>query len=73
MDTLTLILIFFALCGIGILLSLAAPASRQGNLLAWLGGLAAIALVLAGANVLLAGKTFSEPLWTLPDWPQRSH
>ena len=66
MDTLTLILIFFALCGIGILLSLAAPASRQGNLLAWLGGLAAIALVLAGANVLLAGKTFSEPLWTLP-------
>ena len=40
MDTPTLILIFFALCGVGILLSLAAPASRQGNVLAWLGCLA---------------------------------
>ena len=66
MDTPTLISIFFALCGVGILLSLAAPASRQGNVLAWLGCLASIALVLAGANALLAGKTFSEPLWSLP-------
>ncbi|MGH8022493.1 MAG: proton-conducting transporter membrane subunit, partial [Limisphaerales bacterium] len=61
-----LISIFFALCGVGILLSLAAPASRQGNVLAWLGCLASIALVLAGASALLAGKTFSQPLWTLP-------
>ena len=66
MDTPTLILIFLVLCGVGILLSLAAPASRQGNVLAWLGCFGAIALVLAGANALLAGKTFSEPLWTLP-------
>ncbi len=66
MDTPTLILIFLVLCGVGILLSLAAPASRQGNVLAWLGCLGAIALVLSGANALLAGKTFSEPLWTLP-------
>ena len=66
MDTSTLILIFFALCGVGILLSLAAPPSRQGNVLAWLGCLASVALVLAGASALLAGKTFSQPLWTLP-------
>jgi hydrogenase-4 component B len=66
MDTPTLISIFFALCGVGVLLSLAAPASRQGNVLAWLGCLASLALVLAGANALLAGKTFSEPLWSLP-------
>ena len=66
METPTLVLIFFALCGMGILLSLAAPASQQGNVLAWLGCLAAMALVLAGANALLAGKTFSEPLWPLP-------
>jgi hydrogenase-4 component B len=66
METQTLILAFFALCGAGILLSFAAPASRQGNVLAWLGCLGAIALVLAGGNALLAGKTFSEPLWTLP-------
>jgi len=62
----TLILLFFALCGAGILLSLVAPASRQGNVLAWLGCLAATVLVMAGANALLAGKTFSQPLWSLP-------
>ncbi|HUZ07737.1 MAG TPA: proton-conducting transporter membrane subunit, partial [Candidatus Paceibacterota bacterium] len=66
METQTLILAFFALCGIGILLSLAAPVSRQGNVLAWLGCLAAVALVLAGANALLAGDTFNQPLWSLP-------
>ncbi|MGB7767358.1 MAG: proton-conducting transporter membrane subunit [Verrucomicrobiia bacterium] len=66
MDTPTLISIFFALCGVGVLLSFAAPASRQGSVLAWLGCLASIALVLAGASALLAGKTFSQPLWTLP-------
>ena len=65
MDTPTLISIFFALCGAGVLLSLAAPPSRQGNVLTWLGCLASIALVLAGASALLAGKTFSQPLWTL--------
>jgi hydrogenase-4 component B len=67
METSTLILIFFALCGIGILLSLAAPASRQGNVLAWLGCLAPVALILAGANALLAGGTFNQPLWSLPE------
>jgi hydrogenase-4 component B len=65
METSTLTSIFFALCGVGILLSLAAPASRQGNVLTWLGCLASIALVLAAAGALLAGKTFSQPLWTL--------
>jgi hydrogenase-4 component B len=66
MDTPTLIFVFLALCGVGILLSLAVPASRQGNVLGWLGCFASIALVLAGANTLLAGKTFSQPLWSLP-------
>jgi hydrogenase-4 component B len=66
MDTPTLISIFFALCAAGILLSLAAAPSRQGNVLAWLGCLASIALVLAGASASLVGKTFSQPLWTLP-------
>ncbi len=66
MDTPTLISVFFVLCGLGVLLSLAAPPSRQGNVLAWLGCLASVALVLAGASALLAGKTFSQPLWTLP-------
>ena len=66
MEMQTLILAFFLLCGIGILLSLAAPSSRQGNVLAWFGCLAATTLVLAGANALLAGNTFVQLLWTLP-------
>ncbi|MGH7988886.1 MAG: proton-conducting transporter membrane subunit [Limisphaerales bacterium] len=66
METQTLISIFFALCGAGILLSLAAPASRQGSVLTWLGCLAAIFLVLAGGNALLMGDIFNQPMWSLP-------
>jgi hydrogenase-4 component B len=66
MATQTLILLFFALCGAGIVLSLVAPASRQGDVLAWLGCLAATVLVLGGANASLGGKTFNQPLWSLP-------
>ena len=65
--TQTLIFIFFSLCGAGILLSLMAPAWRQGNLLTWLGCLAAIALALAGASGLLDGGTFRRTLWSLLD------
>ena len=66
MATQTLILLFFSLCGVGILLSLAAPASRQGKVLTWLGCFAAMTLVLAGANTLFTGETFNQSLWTLP-------
>jgi hydrogenase-4 component B len=60
----TFIFIFFSLCGVGILLSLTAPALPQATVLTWLGCLAAIALVLAGAGSLL-GATFRQPLWSL--------
>jgi hypothetical protein len=63
--TQTLIFIFFSLCGIGILLSLTAPALAQGKVLTWLGCLAAITLVLTGASGLLGGDTFRQPLWSL--------
>ncbi|HVU26455.1 MAG TPA: proton-conducting transporter membrane subunit [Verrucomicrobiae bacterium] len=66
MQTQILILIFFALCGAGILISLAAPAKSKGTVFAWFGCAAAIALILAGANALLAGKTFQQSLWPLP-------
>src|SRR5271163_2050359 len=66
MGTQRLIFIFFGLCGVGILSSLTAPRSRQGNVLAWLGCLAAFALLLAGANGLLGGDTFRRPLWSVP-------
>jgi hydrogenase-4 component B len=66
MDTQTLILVFLASCGAGMLLSLLLPSSVQGRLLAAVGCFAALALVWAGANALLAGKTFNQPLWSLP-------
>ena len=66
MDTLTLILVFFALCSVGIVLSLFATPSRQGNVLAWSGCLAAVALMFAGADVLTTGKAFNLLLWSLP-------
>ncbi len=65
MWTPTFILVFFAMCGSGILLSLVLPDARQGKVLVWLGCLASIFLVLAGANALLADITFSQPLWFL--------
>jgi hydrogenase-4 component B len=60
----TFIFVFFALCGAGVLLSLAAPAPRQ--VLAWLGCFASIALFSAGASSLLFGAIFNQPLWSLP-------
>jgi hydrogenase-4 component B len=66
MESQTLLIIFFALCAAGILLAVAAPGLRHGNVLAWLGSLAAIALVLAGGAGLVAGGTFRQPLWSLP-------
>ncbi len=66
MDTLTLVIVFFAACGAGILLSLAVRPARQGIVLAWLGCLAAVAAAAAGAEVLLSGDVFTRTLWSLP-------
>lgn len=59
----TFIVVFFALCGGGILLSLLLPERRQGDALAWLGCLASSALIVAGAVSILTGATFSQSLW----------
>ncbi|HVU07956.1 MAG TPA: proton-conducting transporter membrane subunit [Verrucomicrobiae bacterium] len=67
METQILIVIFFALCGAGILISLAAHAKLKGTVFAWFGCATAIALILAGANALLAGQTFQQSLWSLPN------
>jgi hydrogenase-4 component B len=61
-----LVAAFFVFCGCGILLALILPASRQGKALAWIGCLAAIALLFAGANALLGGHTFHQRFWSLP-------
>jgi hydrogenase-4 component B len=66
MDTETLIIAFFAACAAGILLSLVARPGRQAVVLTALGCLAAIAAIVIGAHVLLTGKVFTQPLWSLP-------
>ena len=66
MRTETLIFIFFAICGVGILLSLVSRSEGQGRVLGWIGSAAAILLILASGNVFLRGDTFSQPLWALP-------
>jgi hydrogenase-4 component B len=65
MWTQTFVLLFFVLCGIGILASLATPARRQGIVLAWTGCMASAALVLAGVDSIVTGETFSQPLWSV--------
>jgi hydrogenase-4 component B len=66
MRTETLVFIFFAVCSIGILLSLILRSEAQGRILGSIGSAAAILLILAGGNVFLRGDTFSQPLWALP-------
>jgi len=66
MATLTLVLVFFAACGAGVVLSLAVRPARQGAVLSWLGCLAALAAAAAGAQALLSGDVFTRTLWSLP-------
>jgi hydrogenase-4 component B len=66
MAALAPIIVFFAACGAGALLSLAVRAPRQGAVLAWLGGAAAIAAAAAGAAALLFGDGFTRTLWPVP-------
>lgn len=63
---LELILAYFAVLGVGILLSLAVPSTRQAGVLGWVGCLAAAAAVAAGATALLAGHGFAQTLWSVP-------
>jgi hydrogenase-4 component B len=57
---------FFALCAAGVLLALVVPQSRAPLLLAILGSVASIALLIAGADALLAHQVLSIELWSLP-------
>ncbi len=66
MDTQTLVIVFFAACGAGVLLSLTVRPGRLSVVLTALGCLAAIAAVVAGAHVLLTGERFIQSLWSLP-------
>ena len=61
-----LVIAFLAACGAGILLSLRVHPGRQAVVLTALGCVAAIAAVVIGADVLLTGEVFTQPLWSLP-------
>jgi hydrogenase-4 component B len=63
----TALVIFFALCGAGILAVLLAPEGAQARVLAWAGALAALPLAWAGAAAL-AGLVDAATwhLWTIP-------
>jgi hydrogenase-4 component B len=65
MDTATLVILFFAACGAGILIALAVRPARQWWVLWGFGSLAAVAAVAAGAEALLTGAVFARPLWSL--------
>ena len=60
------LIVFFALCAFGILLSLVVRPQQQPRVLAWIGCLAAFALLLAGGEILLAGGAFTHAFWSLP-------
>ena len=66
MDSETLSIGFLAACAAGMVLSLALPVRRQALVLAVSGCAAAVSAVVAGGGVLLTGRGFSQPLWTLP-------
>lgn len=60
------VIAFFALCGLGMLLAVAVRPQRQASVLGWIGCLAALALLFAGGEILLADGAFTYALWSLP-------
>ena len=65
MDTQTLILFFFLLCGFGALLGIIVPDRRNPALLAWVGSLASLLLFWFSVQVLCSGQIFRCSLWTI--------
>ena len=66
MDALLLVLVCFAACGVGIALSIIVRPAMLGFVLAWLGGIAALAAAAAGAAALLTGAVVTRELWLVP-------
>jgi hydrogenase-4 component B len=57
---------FAALCGAGVILALALPRRQGPRVVAWLGALAGLALVVAGAGLMAARADGTTPLWSIP-------
>ncbi|HTS55612.1 MAG TPA: proton-conducting transporter membrane subunit [Burkholderiales bacterium] len=58
--------VFLAVCGAGALLSLALPQRHVPRVVAWLGALAAVALIGLGAGALLAWPPTTTVVWNVP-------
>ncbi len=67
-DVALLLTLFFALCGVGVLLAILLPARRDPPMLAWIGSLAALAALWASGSVLWSGRAFHAELWTVPSF-----
>jgi len=61
----SLLVLVFALCGAGALAGLAVPERRTPAFLAWVGSLAALAMLWVSADVLRSGGVFKSELWTI--------
>ncbi len=62
----SLLIVFFGLCGLGMLLALVVRTEHASSVLAWTGCFAALALLVAGGDMLLADGAFTQALWSLP-------
>jgi hydrogenase-4 component B len=58
--------LFVMLCVAGSALALFAPTNRGPNIVAWVGGLAALIVIGFGVGALSAPTTFSATLWNIP-------
>lgn len=58
--------VFIAACGIGLVLALLMPRSHTPNVVAWIGALAALALIGLGVVTLFAPVASTIPLWSIP-------
>ena len=65
MTTQALLLLFFALCGAGIVAALVVRPQRQRQVLAWFGATASLVLLVAGVRALTLEPLDAQPLWPL--------
>jgi hydrogenase-4 component B len=61
----SLLVLIFALCGVGALVGLVVPERRIPAFLAWVGSLAALAMLWVSTDVLRTGGAFKSDLWAI--------
>ncbi len=66
MEPYVFFLLFFALCGLGIVLSAAVDDRHASAIPAWISSPAAVCLLIAAGGILLSGHTLHIELWRLP-------